>query len=297
MAAAFMVLAYGQEPSFRTGVNLVLLDVSVTNSKGVPVTGLGRENFEVKEDGVRREISGFALGSEYVSLAVAVDYSGSMTPRRGALIQSLRVFVSLLQPQDEAILLTFNEHSNPITSLATAESQYPEEWPAALLRVLPAGQTSLYDAAIHASEELEQSKHERRVVIILSDGNDTASTATLKDAIAVLQSANRLVYCVGLFRPGEPDTDARALRRLAESTGGLALFDEDGGGLSQALGKVMADLRSRYVLAFRSAEAPPGATQVRRLAVTARDTAGRRLKVRARDQYRVTGPPLGEDSQ
>ena len=294
MAAIVFAVVYAQEPSFRTGVDLVLLDVSVTNSHGVPVAGLQPGNFEVKEDGVRRELSGFATGSENLSLAVAVDYSGSMGPRRGALVQSIHTFVSLLKPRDEAALLTFNERPTLLTSLALAESQSRDEWANALLRTLPSGKTGLYDAVIRTSEELRSAMYERRVIVVLSDGKDTSSVATLSETIAKLQSSNRLVYCVGLFSPGEPDTDAHALRRLASSTGGIALFDEDGKGLTQALTKIMADLRMRYVLEFRSPEAPPGMTQVRKLSVTVRDAKGGRLKVRSREEYRATGvPPNG----
>jgi len=292
MAAIVLVVLHAQEPSepsYRTGVDLVLLDVSVTDAHGVPVAGLRAGNFELKEDHVLRELSGFAMGSENISLALAVDFSGSMGPRRGALVQSIRTFVSLLQPRDEAVLLTFNERPTLLTSLALAQSQSREEWASALLRTLPSGKTGLYDAVIRTSEELQGAMYERRVIVILSDGKDTSSAATLNETVAKLQSSNRLVYCVGLFNPGEPDTDAHALRRLASSTGGLALFDEDGKGLTQALTKIMADLRTRYILEFRSPEAPPGVTQVRRLSVTVRDAKGGRLKVRARDEYRAVG--------
>jgi Ca-activated chloride channel homolog len=290
------VPAKGQEPepSFRTGVSLVVVDAAVTDSKGAPVGGLGPQNFEIKVDGRPREVSRFSLGTGNLSLALAVDYSGSMKPRRGAVIESVQTLASLLLPKDQAVLLVFNDRPVQLGDLVPADS-LNRSWTKELLERIPDGQTTLYDAVIQASKALRNSAYERRVVLVVSDGEDTASYATLKDAVKVLRSSNSLLYCIGLFRPGDAGTNASALRQLAESTGGIALFDENrAGDLPGLLEKVIRDLRARYVLEFRSADAPPGKTVVRKLSVSARDRKGKRLRVRSRDEFRVAGPPENE---
>jgi VWFA-related protein len=298
LAAVVFLPAYGQEPSFRSSVNLVLMDVSVTDSTGRPAADLALENFEIRENGAPQTISRFALGSAAVSVAIVVDYSGSMKPRYGAVAASIGEVLRELRPSDEAMLLSFNEQVRVRQPLAMLESSASQTWGATLLAEPPTGQTSLYDAVIRASTELGTARHERRVLIVLSDGEDTTSEATLQEAVQALQSSNRLVYCIGLFKPGDQDTDAGALRKLADSTGGVALFTGDGGksssDLRARLSEVLRDLRSRYILEFHSMEPLAGKTEVRKLSVTARDPGGKRLKVRARGEYRVTGPELKE---
>lgn len=274
-------------PQFRSDVHFVLLDVSVTDSKGVPYAGLTQENFRIRDEKQDQPITAFETGATNLSLAVVIDFSGSMRHRRGAITSSVNVLLNGLRDEDEASLWTFNERPTRLQPLSSVSMGLAQPWRASLSEQPITGQTALYDAILRASEDLENSIHERRVLIVLSDGADTASTAKLGPTVRSLQDSGILVYCVGLFQPGEPETNAGALRDVAEATGGLALFDDEAKNLRETLEQILRDLRARYVLEFRSAEPLPGQVQVRKLSVEARDANGKRLRVRTRQQYRV----------
>ncbi|MEO8099436.1 MAG: VWA domain-containing protein [Acidobacteriota bacterium] len=279
------------EPVFRTGANLVLMDVSVTDAKGVPVGELKRGQFVLKEDGRQREISRFEERPANVSLALVVDYSGSMRPRLDALSRGVQALVGSFHEGDQAELIVFNEDVTTLRGFADGAAA--QSWNGSLRRQPPTGSTALYDAVIKASLSLDASEHERRVLIVLSDGQDTASSQSLNQAVDTLRSSNRLVYTVGLFTPGDMDTDAHALRKLAEATGGLAVFDPDGQSLPATFTRIMRDLRARYLLGFYAADATAGKEEIRKLSLSVRDPNGKSLKVVSRREYRIApvNPP------
>jgi len=282
----FSPLPAFQEPPavFRTGVNLVLLDVSVHDKHGLPISGLLRDQFEVSENGVRQDISRFDEGTSSVSLALVLDFSGSMLPRKNNLLRGVNTFIPLMKPEDEGVLFIFNEHVQPLTEFQSPAVM--SQWLSDLSSRAPTGMTSLYDAVIQSSRTLSASHHQRRAMIVLSDGKDTSSTYTLQKCIDELRSSNRLLYAIGLFQPGDPDTDAAALRKLAESTGGTAVFDRDGMRLSQIFTEIMRDLRARYVIGFYSHEGDAD-LEVRKLKVVAHDADGHSLMTRSRREYRI----------
>jgi len=276
------------DATFRSGVNMVLADVSVVDKEGVPVSSLMRDQFEVKENGKTRPLSRFEEGTAKVSLALVVDYSGSMYRRRDAVLRGVRALIAQLQPGDEAALLVFNEH---VSVLKTFQSQFQlEDWTSPLANRKPTGQTALYDAILQASRLLETSAHERRVIVVLSDGKDTASTASRDITLDEMRSSNRLLYTVGLFEPGEPETDALSLRKLSEATGGNTIFDPEGMQLAETFTAIMKDLRARYFLGFYVEAPATDKPEVRRISISVRPTTGGSpLRVRARREYRIAG--------
>jgi VWFA-related protein len=279
----FVGAVLAQEPSFRAGADFVLLDVSATDSHGTPVSGLLPENFQVKEDGRLRNLISFDHGSANVTLALVADFSGSMKPRHQPLVDGVAALVAQLDPRDDARLLTFNE------TAAVLAQQAPADWPAAVLASVPTGQTALYDAVLLAAREAEKGRYQRRVIVVLSDGEDTASRAPRSIVFDELRASNALVYCVGLFEPGDANTDAGVLRSMAERTGGLALFDPDAARLPEVFRAITLDLRARYVLTFRAADIAAGERAVRKLSVDARNADGKRLRVRSRREYVIEG--------
>jgi VWFA-related protein len=276
------------EATIRTSVNLVLLDVGVWLKDGTPATGLKKENFEIWDNGVRRPITTFELGSRAISFALAVDYSRSMTPRKSHVIDASRHLVSRLAASDEIAILVFND-SVGVVQRPVLASELNESWLSTIAEAEPDGRTSLYDAIGRAGAMLSQARHERRVCIVLSDGKDTVSAMRAEDAMKLLQRANATVFTVGMFRPGEVDTDAGLLERLARDSGGLAYFDEDSTKLREALDRIVTGLRARYVLGFVVGETARGRIETHNLKLTVRDDKGRVLRTKTRRSYRTGG--------
>ena len=284
-----------EDATFRAGVNLVLADVSVTDARGTPVSGLTRDQFEVKEGRKTRPIVRFEEGSARISLALVVDYSGSMRSRQDAVLRGIDALVAQLLPEDEIALISFNEHVNVLNNFVSTVKA--EDWIDPLRNQKPMGQTALYDAILRASQLLETSAQERRVIVVLSDGQDTASKTSREEVIDELRSSNRLLYAVGLFAPGDPDSNSSTLRKLAETTGGSAIFDSDGLQLPQTFTTIMKDLRSRYLLGFY-AEAPTGrAVEVRRISISVHTLGKGSMNVRARREYRIGVPSSDQPSR
>lgn len=277
----FAATALAQDAAFHTSANYVLIDASVTTSQGVPVAGLTPENFEVRDGGRPQEIVRFDSGSASVAMVVAADFSGSMRPRHWALAGGVGTLATLLTDGDEAQVLLFNEHVMPL------EETDPALWRMALLTRAPTGQTAIYDAVKRGLDRLVASAHQRRVMIVLSDGSDTASTTQRREMFDALRQTGALIYCVGLFKPGEPQTDAGLLRDIAERSGGLAYFEDDAADLTPVFERIMRDLRARYVLMFHVEGATEGGSEVRRISVTARDADGKKLRIRARREYSI----------
>jgi VWFA-related protein len=274
-------------PSFRSGVNLVLIDASITNNENVPVGGLAKNAFSIRENGMDKDLAIFESGSTNISMALVVDNSGSMRNRWASVMQSVVYLRSTLQPHDEAELSIFNDAPLQLQGRRKAENFSASNWLALLDRHQPTGRTTLYDAILEARASLSESAYDRRVLIVVSDGADTHSRATLNEVLNELKSSNVLVYCVGLFEAGEEGTNAPALRKLAESTGGIALIDPDEKNLSRDFASIMTDLRSRYLLGYRSSDAAVGVVEVRKIQVSAVGPNGKHLRVRARPEYRV----------
>lgn len=278
--------AFPQEANFSTAVNLVVLDVSVTRSDGRPVGGLEQNNFLVFENGKPVEITKFEKGSAPVSMALVVDFSGSMRDRHRAVSQAVDTLVSLLKPEDEAEMITFNDIAAVTAPLAPARQIGANAWSRQLLGAAPTGRTALYDACLLAASTLTQSANGRRVMIVISDGKDTISQTKLSEVEDQLRTSNFLLYSVGLFDPSEPETDAGVLKKLAGSTGGLAIFESDVTHLAGALTGIMADIRARYILGYSTEDAPPGRRETRKVSVKVVN-AGRGLHVRSRHEYSI----------
>lgn len=279
----------GERAAFRSTTNLVLLEVSVLDSKGVPVAGLEKEDFQVKESGRPRRISHFSTGAEQVCLGLVVDFSRSMKSQQAIVASAVAELSSRLQAADELFLVLFNEsilfESNP----TLLSGMTPETVSGIISSTLPDGQTALYDAVLKGVGLALAGSRSRRVLVVLSDGVDTVSKASLGDTIAAIHSSNLLIYAVGIADP----TAAAApgvLKRLAETTGGFAVLDPDPQALRAFFERVVADLRARYVIGYLAAEPPAGKSETRTLSVNIVNPAIRGVRIRTRKQYRIEAP-------
>jgi Ca-activated chloride channel homolog len=274
-------------------VNLVVLDVSVSEPHGGYVTGLHKDNFEVFEDRRPRPISQFASVDTPMTVGLVVDNSGSMARKRPEVIMAGLAFAKESNPRDEFFVINFNNsvvRGLPESMPFTDNFQLLRD---ALYFGQPHGQTALYDAIAYALRHLEFSHRERRALIVISDGGDNVSHMRLAELIQLIEASRATVYTVGLFDPEANELNPRVLRRFASVSGGeyfQPALDE----VTPVFAKISKDLRNRYTLAF-----VPGAAdrrRVRSVRVRAAEN-GRKFIVRSRTWFIASAPPLVAESR
>jgi len=277
LAAAVAALAVSVGAAqFRSGVNVVEVYASVADARGVPVTGLGRDDFQVQEDGVAQEITTFAAGQFPLSVAVALDRSFSMAGDRLASARTAaRSFLGELRPGDESMLIGIGSHTDVLAPLSSDR--------AAQYRVLDTldafGTTGLYDAIITAIDAIQPARG-RSALILLSDGDDRYSTATATAALDRARAADVLVYPIAFGRARPP-----VFAELAALSGGRSYHVKDPRQLAATLGTVAAELRNQYLLGYTPTRPiAPGRQQWRSIAVRVERPG---VTVRARDGYLV----------
>lgn len=271
-----------EQPTIRTSVNFLLLDVGVIGKDGKPVTGLGKERFEVRDNGRKQSIVSFESGDTAGSYALVIDYSRSMRHRKTTVLAAVRHFAARLNPEDELAVVTFNDGPR-VTQPLMVTANLKLDWQEHLMDVRAEGRTAMRDAILTASDLLAHSRHTRRVAIILSDGEDTASQTTKPEFFTKLRSADMTMFAICMFAPGEPDTDPGALEDITRETGGRMAFAEVTTKLAGAFDRILSDLRTRYVIGVQPGDGQ--AKGLHHLKVVVHDAAGRELGTRARRSY------------
>ena len=249
-----------QEPSqdtykIKTQVNLVVLHASVLNDRSAFVPGLKEENFRVLEDKVEQKLSVFKQEDVPVSFGLVVDNSGSMRSKRPQVNAAAMTFVKTSNPQDEGFVVNFNddyyldtEHdfTSDLTELKTA-----------LERIDARGSTALYDAVIGSLDHLKKGTRDKKVILVVTDGEDNASRHSLENTVEQAQRNDAVIYAVGVFSDEDIKHDHRAMKKartaltqLANATGGLAFFPEDANDTEAICTQIARDIRNQYTLAY-----------------------------------------------
>jgi VWFA-related protein len=205
-AAAVVVTARGQEPQdpqvfrFRTGVELINVTATVTDAEGRFVSGLRKEDFRLFEDGQEQQITHFNSERVPVSLGLVVDTSGSMEGEKWVSArQALNRFLfQLLDRDDEVFLYRFDNQPELIESWTTDR----ERIATGLARIRPRGATSLYDAVAAAVPLAHTGRHRKKAIVVISDGNDTNSRATVREVKTMIRSTEVLAYAIGIDTQG-----------------------------------------------------------------------------------------------
>lgn len=255
---------------FATGTDLVEVYATVTDPRGTPVVTLGRDDFEVRDNGAVQRVTAFAVGDFPLSVAVALDRSWSMAGRPLDQVRdAARAFLAELRPEDEAMLVTIGSE----VDTATPWSRDRAALAAAVDRLEPWGSTPLHDAIVQCLDRVAAARG-RRALVILSDGLDRYSRASAEDVRARARSAGVLIYPVVIG----PDA-APLLTDLAAISGGRAVRVDRASDLAGAFTGIAFELRHQYLLGY---ERPAGPGGWRTITVA---LAGRRLPVRARSGY------------
>ena len=271
--------------TFRSGVNLVSVSAVVRDKRGRVMPSLSGQDFEVIDDGERRELLDFqSTATAPASIALLVDGSGSM--RLGAAQESARrisrdVLATLDPSRDTAALFSFDTR---LLTLCQFTSDFAR-LQAGLGEVEAFGSTSLYDAVAGTSALVADKAQSRRAVIVLTDGDDTTSTYTAERVAWIASAIDVPVYVFAVGEGLAPAlTQARgrptagSLTALARATGGDLFIANTPERIAAAVKRVTEELRHQYVLAFE----PASTAGVRRLEVR---TRRRELTVKSRNWY------------
>jgi Ca-activated chloride channel homolog len=271
------------QPTFKSGsTELVVLPVVVTDKQGRFVSDLDQERFTVYDNGRKMPVELFTNEDTPVTVGLVLDASGSMRHKIGYVVAAAVRFARLSNPDDELFAVRFNDdvrdalrdhHFVLAGDGAALESS--------LMALVPDGMTSLYDALMVGLDRAAEGTRSRKVLIVVSDGGDTASDATLDEVLARARASNVTIYTIGLFEPDDPDRNPGVLKELAQTTGGERFLPRSAGPLMQACEQIAREIRSGYTLGY----VPPardGAYHRLRVQVESSD---RRLSVRTRPGY------------
>lgn len=276
-----------QEPAFRTSVDLVSLNVTVTDGDDRYVTDIEPEGFQVFEDGALQEVTFFTRTQLPIALALLMDTSASMSERMSTAQEAAIGFAERLREQDLASVIDFDSrvqiHQGFTNSLGLLQE--------AIRRTSAGGSTSLYNAIYISLKELGKistaasaiDEIRRQAIVVLSDGEDTSSLVDFEEVLELSKRSDTVIYTIGLQsrdvrnRRGFREADF-VLRQLAQETGGRAFFPEQIGDLPAIYQRISDELSSQYTLGY-SSKNPMRNGQWRRLVVRVdRPNVGARTK-------------------
>jgi Ca-activated chloride channel homolog len=271
-------------------VDSVVLQATVRNRKGTPVSGLGKDNFQVYEDGALQEIEYYSHDDIPVTVGLVVDNSGSMRPKRPEVIAAALAFARSSNPQDQMFAVNFNEHVSFGLPAHTPFTDQAAQLQVALSRIAADGETALYDAVAAALEHLKKGNRDKKVLIVVSDGGDNASKHTLDQVLAMAGQSDAIIYTIDIYVEEDPDRNPKALRRLAKATGGEAFLVESLPEVVPICERIAHDIRSQYTLAYTSTNRKQDGTY-RVIQVKAMAPGHGRLSVRTRAGYYAPSKP------
>jgi Ca-activated chloride channel homolog len=246
-------------PIFEVGIEVINLAVSVLDGKSRFVTDLAERDFAIFEDGVRQDLSIFNHEDVPISLAVMIDTSASMDEKLPVAQEAAVRFIKTLRPQDLARIMQFNDRSQTLQE-PTADQKALEE---AIRRTEASGPTALYNALYVALKELAAEKKagelRRRAVVLLSDGEDTASLVTDEQVMELARKTEIAIYTISLRPSRVPERNrlnfsqaAHILTALARETGGQVYFPNSLSELDSVYQRIAEELRTQYSLGYVS---------------------------------------------
>ncbi len=267
---------------FKKEVQEVVLRATVVDEQRRPITSLDRPVFKVFEDGVAQAITSFRRDDVPVAMGILIDNSGSMREKRDKVNHAVLDLFRASNPNDEIFVVNFSQDSY-LDQDFTSDVNLLQQ---ALEKVSARGRTALYDAVVASAVHLKNNTRiERKVLLVITDGRDNASQETLQGASRRLQQENGpTLYAIGLVGDELQKSGTDALQSLADSTGGVAFFPKGLDEVDVITRTVAHDIRSQYTIGYRSSN-PSQDSGYRRIQVTAQAPGYRNLTVRTRSGY------------
>jgi Ca-activated chloride channel homolog len=273
-----------RQPTFHSAASdLVVMAATVTDGSGGFVADVSRDRFLVYDNGKPQPIVLFSDDDIPVSVGLIIDDSSSMSPKLGEVLAATVAFARSSNPNDELFALSFNDSVHEALTgrrfLLASDVAAIEH---AVATLVPEGRTSLYDALMAGLDRLDEGARARKVLIVMSDGGDNASRATLEQVLDRARTSNAEIYTLGLFDSDDPDRNPKVLAKLAELTGGERYLPRAASPLLMACQRIAREIRSGYTIAF----APPARDgSYHHVRVSVERPNGGRFDVRTRPGY------------
>ena len=282
-------------PPIKVDVQLVSLTATVEDEQGHPVANLQQEDFEVFEDGVRQQIAVFHNDERIpVSLGILFDTSGSMIDKIDGVRDAVAHFIETTNPDDDIFLLRFSSSIRIVQDFTDDRRRLKR----AVGSLQPRGSTALYDAVLRGLDHLQGGRQKKKALLLITDGNDTSSEATLKEAVGTAQQVETIVYALGIGHGEEGsfghlkglfrDTvDVEALRAITDITGGrMTLLEGElhrgkTDRIDEAVQSFSAELRKQYTIGYYPMKTEADG-RFRHIQIRTRD---RRYIIRTREGY------------
>jgi Ca-activated chloride channel homolog len=271
----------------RKDVDEVLLHATVVDDNQHIVKDLDRNAFSVFEDGKQQNIISFRHEDIPVAMGIVIDNSGSMREKRAKVNQAALNLVRSSNPQDEVFVVNFNDEYYLDQDFTNDLLKLKE----ALEKIDAKGGTALYEAVVASAEHLKRNARlERKVLLVVTDGEDNASRETLEQAVKQLQEENGpSVYAIGILGDEEhPKRARRALEIIAQRTGGLAFFPKTLDEVNEISRQVGNDIRNQYTIGYKPTN-PRASGGFRTIRVEAKVKGRNKMVVRTRSGY-YAGP-------
>jgi Ca-activated chloride channel family protein len=267
---------------FHKQVEEVVLHATVVDDKQRMVTNLEKQSFTVLEDGRPQNIVSFRHEDIPVAMGIVIDNSGSMREKRDKVNKAAINLVKSSNPQDEVFIVNFNDEYYLDQDFTNDLGKMRE----ALEKVDTRGGTALYDAVVASAEHLKKNaKLEKRVLFVVTDGEDNESQETLEQAIRRLQEENGpTVYAIGLLGEEKQRRARKALQFIAEKTGGIAFFPKSLEEVDSISRTVAHDIRNQYTLGYKPTN-PKSSGGYRTIKVDAKAKGYGKLTVRTKSGY------------
>ena len=267
---------------FKKQVEEVVLHATVLDEQRRPVPNLDKRAFTVFENGIPQTITSFRHEDVPVAMGIVIDNSGSMRDKREKINQAVLNLIRASNSQDQIFVVNFSQNYY-LDQDYTSDVNLLQ---AALHQVTTKGSTALYDAIVASSTHLRNNpKLDKKVLLVITDGQDNMSQETLQEAMRSLQKVNGpTIYAIGLLGSGMQSSGREALQQLADATGGVAYFPEGLDQVNSITRAVAHDIRSQYIVAYKpqNQNARPSYQSIR---VEARAPGTGHLTVRTQSGY------------
>jgi len=273
---------------FHKEVDEVSLHATVMDEKDGLITNLDRPAFSVFEDGTQQAITSFRHEDIPVSMGILIDNSGSMKEKLEKVNQAALNLIRSSNAQDEVFIVNFNDEVFLDQDFTSDIGKLKE----ALAKYNSAGGTALFDAVVGAADHLRRgARLEKKVLFVVTDGEDKDSRDSLEQAVQILQQdGGPTIYAIGLLGEEKQKKARRALQLLAQRTGGIAFFPKTLDEVDQISRTIAHDIRNQYAIGYKPSN-PKSSGGYRQIRVEAKSRNYRKLTVRTKSGYYANPQP------